>query len=315
MGWSATEVSVLARAVSKAPSVHNSRPWTVEIRPDGADLFERFESVLPRNDPTGRDRMISCGAALTDLELAVRTLDWDPEVSLFPQPDRPDLVARVFATGRKEATETEVSLYSAIFRRRSYRAPFSLHPIADADVGALARADASPRTSVRIVDQRRDSPILAELFGHAARVLRGDRAYQRELQAWSDQFRDPLPVESTLPWSGLVRSRTQLPDVVTLTERLMGERLLIVQSQVDSRRDHLLAGCALQRIWLTAVTRGLVGSVLTQPLQLPEVRAGLIERLELPGYPHLILRLGYPVTATPAAEPAAALSERTTSDR
>jgi hypothetical protein len=52
-----------------------------------------------------------------------------------------------------------------------------------------------------------------------------------------------------------------------------------------------------------------VGSVLTQPLHLHEVRAGLIERLGLAGFPQLLLRLGYPVTATPATAGIAGLAE------
>ncbi|TNC21838.1 Acg family FMN-binding oxidoreductase [Amycolatopsis alkalitolerans] len=315
MTWSATEVGVLARAVSRAPSVHNSQPWTVEVRGDGADLFERFESRLPRHDPAGRDRMISCGAALTNLRLAVRALGWEAKVSLFPQADRPDLVARVDAAGRDQASETEVNLYAAIFRRRSYRLPFGLHPVSAPQARELVRADTIEGTGIRLVDPRHEAPVLAELLGYAGSVLRDDRAYQRELRAWSDQFREPLPAEPTLPWSGLIRSDSHLPDVITLTERLADECLLIVLTDDDSRRDHLLAGCALQEIWLTAVTHGLTGSVLTQPLQLREVRAGLIERLELPGHPQAILRVGYPVTATPAAEPLVATESRTIRER
>jgi hypothetical protein len=286
----------------------------MELRPDGADLYERFDVRLARHDPTGRDRMISCGAALTDLELATRTLGRRTRVALLPEPARPDLVARLETYGRGSATEQEVDRYTAIFRRRSYRAPFGLHPLPRDEVDALVRADVTPGTEIRPVHPRRESPALAELLGHAARVLRGDRAYQRELTAWSAQFRDPLPGESTLPWSGLVRADTHLPDAVTLTERLMRERLLLVLTGDDARADHLHAGQAMQQVWLTAVTRRLAASVLTQPLHLPEVRAALIERLDLPGYPQLILRVGYPVTATPATSTFPAAAERATSD-
>jgi hypothetical protein len=97
----------------------------------------------------------------------------------------------------------------------------------------------------------------------------------------------------------LVREDTRLADRITLTERLMGEGLLVILTSDDTRRDHFLAGSAMQRVWLSAITRELVASVLTQPLHLHEVRAGLIERLELNGYPQLILRLGYPSTVLP----------------
>jgi nitroreductase len=305
MTWSGTEIGVLARAVSHAPSVHHSQPWLLEPHTDTADLCERFEVVLPRHDPAGRDRLISCGAALANLELAVRALGWDAAVTLFPDGLRPELVARVAADGRAEPAGLAVEQYSAIFRRRSYRAPFSLHRIPQQAVDTLASAAATPGVETMILQHRHQATVLADLLGYAAEVLRDDRAYQRELTAWTAQFPEPLEDVSTLPWAGLVRGGTHLPDNITLTERLLAEGVLIVLTEEDGRRDHLLAGLALQRIWLTAITQGLVGSVLTQPLHLPEVRAGLIERLELPGYPQAVLRFGYPVTATPAAVPAA----------
>src|SRR5690349_11700136 len=99
MTWSSSEVGVLARAVSHAPSVHGTHPWTLEALADSAELYERFDAVLPHHDPGGRDRAISCGAAVTNLELAVRALGWDAEVTLFPDSARPDLVARIRAAG------------------------------------------------------------------------------------------------------------------------------------------------------------------------------------------------------------------------
>ncbi|WP_158888124.1 Acg family FMN-binding oxidoreductase [Amycolatopsis anabasis] len=309
MTWSSAEVGVLVRAVNRAPSVHNSQPWTLEAHANSADLYERFESSLPRHDPTGRDRLVSCGAALTNLELAVRALGWDAVVSLFPEPGHPDLVARVRGTTRKEATLAEVDRYSAIFQRRSYRQPFSPARISRRHLRRLARAVTEPGTQARVIEPRRESEPLADLLCHAATALRGDRAYQRELAAWLPHFQDPHDDGSTLPWAGLVRANTHLPDRITLTERLAREGLLILLTPDDGRRDHLLAGAAMEQIWLAALTEGLVASVLTQPLHVPEVRAGLIEHLGLAGFPQTILRVGYPVDSPTTAPriPAAAL--------
>jgi hypothetical protein len=249
--------------------------------------------------------VISCGAALANLELAVRALGWDVQVSLFPEGQRPDLVARIETVARKEATGRQVEQYSAIFRRRSYRAPFSLHQIPSHSMRTLADASATPRTVARVIEHRTESGVLAELLGCAAEVLRDDRAYHRELTAWTAQFPAPFRDVSTMPWTGLVRGSTRIPDTITLTERLAAEGLVVVVTEDDSRGDHLAAGLAMERVWLTAITHGLVGSLLTQPLHLAEVRSALIERLGLPGYPQVLLRVGYPVTATPAAAPAA----------
>ena len=46
-------------------------------------------------DPLGREMLISCGAALFGLRLAVRSLGYQPMVDLLPDPVRPRLLARV----------------------------------------------------------------------------------------------------------------------------------------------------------------------------------------------------------------------------
>jgi hypothetical protein len=126
-----------------------------------------------------------------------------------------------------------------------------------------------------------------------------DRAYQRELSAWTGP--DPATVDvpgvpgrlATVPWAGLVRRSTAVPDLPSLVDRLGREYLLLVETPGDGPRDHVRAGIAAQSTWLAATAAGLVGSMLTQPLQVSEVRAGLIEGLLLPGFPQALLRLGH----------------------
>jgi hypothetical protein len=148
-----------------------------------------------------------------------------------------------------------------------------------------------------------ETATVAKLLAHAAPLLRADRAYQRELSIWTAFDEHPGPGagvavvprrNASLPWAGLVRHSTAVPDVETLTDRLGRERLLLAQTPDDGPLDQVRAGMAMQTAWLTATDAGLVGSVLTQPFQLPEVRAGLVEALSLPGHPQLLLRVGHP---------------------
>lgn len=299
--WSAIEIGILARAISHAPSVHNTQPWVLETGTGTAELHERAAAALPRHDPAGRDRMISCGAAVTNLHLAVRALGRDAAVTVFPDDRRPGLVARLETSTRQDTTAIEDERYTALFRRRSHRAPFRLDRVSAHELRQLAEIAREPGTWARVVDPRHDSAGLAKLLAHAGAVLREDRAYQRELAAWVPSASEPGAAGAGLPWAGLVRPGTHLPDTVTLAERLAREGLLVMATGDDTRRDHVRAGAAMQRVWLDAVTRGLAASVLTQPLQLPEVRAGLVDQLGLAGFPHLILRIGHPVM--PAAAP------------
>ncbi|GLY38178.1 NAD(P)H nitroreductase [Amycolatopsis sp. NBRC 101858] len=295
------QIGVLARAVSRAPSVHNSQPWQLLVRGTEVDLLERRDVELRRHDPFGRDRLLSCGAAVTNLELAVRALGRDCHVEYG------DDVAATVTIGRPHATPArEFALYKAIPRRRSYRHPFYPSPVPPAVRAAVAVAGEA--TGVHVVTPGHLDR-LAELLGFATRVLREDRGYQRELEVWTahthgwSAIGDGVPEDAltrdALPVAGLVREETPVPDDVVLADRLAAEHLLVVCTDGDTRADRLAAGAALQRAWLTATAKALAGSVLTQPLHLTGFRARLVSELALPGCPQAILRFGYP--AVPAA--------------
>ncbi|MFG1648243.1 Acg family FMN-binding oxidoreductase [Amycolatopsis sp. NPDC049252] len=293
------QIGALARAVSRAPSVHNSQPWQLLVRGTEVDLLERRDVVLRRHDPFGRDRLLSCGAALTNLELAVRVLGRDCHIEF---PDRDDAVATV-AIGRPRAVSArDFSLYHAIGRRRSHRHAF-FHSRVPAGVRAALVA-AGETTGVHVVAPAHLDK-LAELLGFATRVLREDRGYQRELAMWTAHTRvtgDGVPEdamnEEALPVAGLIRTGTPVPDDVVLAERLADENLLVVCTDGDTEAEHLAAGAALERVWLTATAKALVGSVITQPLHLTGFRARLVSELSLPGVPQAIFRFGYPAVPT-----------------
>jgi hypothetical protein len=280
----------------------------LEFHDGSISLFERLDISLPWHDPTGRDRMISCGAALANLVLAVRILGWDSRVDLLPTRKRPDEVARVIAIGRREPSDVDWATYSTIPWRRSHRGPFASKPVAEplrSELVTAAHAEGVQLYPIRSLDE---SVVLADLLTHAGLLLRRDRAYQRELALWTNDRPDHHPGGgipalahglATLPWAGLVRQNTTVPDRNVLAARLNQEFLLIVETPDDGHRDQLLAGRAIQDTWLVASRNGLAGSVLTQPLHLPEVRAGLIEQLGLAGFPQALLRFGYAKDAGP----------------
>ncbi|MEV6823817.1 nitroreductase [Amycolatopsis sp. NPDC051102] len=293
------QLGVLARAVSRAPSVHNSQPWQLLVRGTEVDLLERRDVELRRHDPAGRDRVLSCGAALTNLELAVRALGRDCHVDLR---DSGDVVATV-TIGRPRATSARAyAQYQAIGRRRSHRHRFFHNRVPAAVHRALVAAGET--TGVHVVPPAHLDK-LAELLGFATRVLREDRGYQRELETWiahthgqaavGDGIAEDALGSEALPVAGLVRTATPVPDDAVLA----AENLLVFCTDTDMRADRLAAGAALQRVWLTAASKALVGSVITQPLHLTGFRARLVSELALPGVPQAIFRFGYP--AVPAA--------------
>ncbi|MEU6641556.1 nitroreductase [Saccharomonospora sp. NPDC046836] len=305
--WSAGEIDVLARAVIRAPSVHNIQPWSLEL-PDGeAVLWERTDLRLPYHDPVDRDRAVSCGAAVTHLELGIHVLGQRTTVRLLPDPERPELIARVVADGSRVPSDVDLHRYSAIARRRSYRHAFADHAVSDYDRKDLMAASPVDGVQVKLLQEPEELTALAEVLEHTGAVVQQDQAYQGELALWTirDEWshrhgagiaNGALPT-STLPWAGLVRPGTVLPDRQTLATRLQCETVLVFVTADDTRLDHLRTGMAMEHTWLSAVDMGLAAAVQTQPLHLPEARSALIDKVGLAGYPQLLMRVGHPAGA------------------
>ena len=270
-GWTPGEKNLIAAAAGHAPSAHDTRPWVLEFHDSRqVSLYERLDRALPRHDPLGRARLISCGAALEHVRLAVRALGWSADLGLFPDAARPDEVGRLTAAERAEPSDVELAWFAAL--RHGHCGPFAAKATDD-ESRALLAAHSTAGVGLRPVHDVGELAVLAELLHHTALVLRDDHAYQRELSWWT---------------------ATAVPDVPTLTDRLRGELLVVVETLDDGPHDHVRAGLAAARIRLAAAAAGLAASLLTQPFHLSEVRAGLVDSLSLNGFPQVLLRFGCP---------------------
>lgn len=313
--WSPEEVSTLARAVTRAPSVHNTQPWKLSFRRRTVTLWERGESGLDGHDPERRDLRISCGAALANLTLAVRASGWKTDVDRGGPAQRPGSLASVCAARREQPSAIDLMQYQAIPRRESWRRPFRHVPVSDMEQAVVADAASWPGAQARWIMDDEQAHAVAELLSHSSRVFRDDRRYQRELSAWTYSTPSAHGVsdgrgipDGALPRQGvsaigLAASRTQVPDCAMLASRIGREAVLVLGSSGDGRGDHLLAGEAMQQAWLAATSMGLAVSVMTQPLHLSEVRSGLRDALRMDGVPQVVLRMGYPAAVPEARSP------------
>ncbi|MDT8913663.1 Acg family FMN-binding oxidoreductase [Amycolatopsis sp. PS_44_ISF1] len=305
-GWTVAEAEVLARSVLRAPSVHNTQPWLVEPLEGTVLLRERLDVALPHHDPDRRDLAISCGTALAHLELAVRVLGRRAVVTVLPDPARPGVVARIDTPVSLPPSDEDLHRYGAIMVRRSHRGRFTGLPVRAAQLRRVTQAAATDGVRVRRLHGTDD---LAPLLERAARTVQHHGGYQRELALW--MIRDhsahrhgvgigfPALPPGQLPWAGLVRRATVLPELRVLRKRLRAETVLVFSTAGDTRLDHIRAGYALEHAWLEAVTIGLSGAVLTQPMHVPEVRAALSENFRIGGYPQVLLRLGRTIGGAP----------------
>ena len=113
----------LVTTAARAPSVHNTQPWRFRTGPDAVEVWGDPRRKL-RTDPLGREMLISCGAAVFGLRLAVRSLGYWPVTELLPDPARLRLLARVSIGAAAPATGLERQMLDAVPHRHTHRGPF-----------------------------------------------------------------------------------------------------------------------------------------------------------------------------------------------
>ncbi|WP_410663391.1 nitroreductase [Amycolatopsis sp. lyj-84] len=275
--WTATEVEVLARAAVSAPSVRNSQPWSLALPGRRAELSEWEDVHGSDSGYDGRDRLISCGAALANLAVAMRVLGWNARVSLAVE-DRAPLVAVVMAGRRFPPSGADLHGYSAISRRRGHGTAFSRTPVAPALLDRIV-GRVPGDVLCRVVAPGELRPLAVAL--EAAGSVQGTARRADWTSAWTaGGFADrPAPPGQDPPpvWPGVTR-----------------ETLLIIGADSDRRTAQVSIGRAMELAWLTGIESGIAASALTRPLRVPSVRDRLISELALPGFPGVIMRLGYP---------------------
>src|SRR4051812_22542206 len=88
-----------------APSIYNTQPWHFQIHDEVLDLYLDPARTLPIVDPQQCQAVISCGAVLANLQIALRHFGYGGQVALLPDPTQPDLLARVQMGPLRLATE------------------------------------------------------------------------------------------------------------------------------------------------------------------------------------------------------------------
>jgi len=80
LGLSQEQLQEVLVAATRAPSLHNTQPWSFRLAGEAIELYADRSRQLPVADPSGRELRIACGAALFNLRLALLGLGIKPLV-------------------------------------------------------------------------------------------------------------------------------------------------------------------------------------------------------------------------------------------
>lgn len=314
------KLAFLLRYAVLAPSSHNSQPWLFRLGSDAVELRADRAQTLPVVDPDGRELLISCGAALLCLRLAIRHFGRRAVVELFPDREDSDFLARVRVGPPAPAAPEEELLFEAIPKRRTNRGPFVTRKPAGWLLSVLGEAAAAEGAWLRLVEGEELRHAVADLVSEGDRLQLADREFRTELAHWihpnRSRSRDGIPGYALghgdlASYMGPLVVRTfDTGKGQAARDRQLAEGspvLAVLSTDEDTKLAWLQAGQALARVLLRARAAQLWAAFLNQPIEVPELRPKLAGLLGSNGWPQLLLRMGY--GTEPAPTPRRPLSE------
>ncbi len=287
-----------------APSIHNTQPWRWRVRGNTLELYGEIARQLANTDPSGRLLVVSAGAALHHVRVALAAEGWSFDIERLPDPERPDLLARLVLTGRTEVTREAMGLMQTIRVRHTDRRPVLDTPIAPETLETIRRAVEAEHTWLHLL--RPDDVLdLAATANRAQTLEEYDPQWRQEISYWAGAS---APEGLGVPDSAIPAQSPQ----TTVPGRNFGHpgelpvsaghdraaRYGILYGSSDTPVDWLRGGEALSAAWLTAIMAGLSVVPMSAAVEVDSTRQLLRRLLSQLGEPYLVIRLGVPDPAT-----------------
>ena len=308
MRLTSDDFPALVETANLAPSVHNTQPTRWRLSADGSVIvLEDTTRRLPVADPTGRDALVSHGAAIEGFSLAcgdagtavnVEPLDGPAEAGLRP-------VARLTLSADGAADPLGMHVPA----RRSHRGVFA-KGAAPANMDLLTAGG-----DVTLVRTPAGVKRLAQLNDQGALRTYRDTAYRGELRQWTRLSRshpnwalDGLNAEA-LEMSGFQAAGAGVvlaPRVFEALDRIGVAPLLVAEAAVvrsayavalfhrPATEEPLLTGRRFYRLWLEFESLGLSAAPMSVLADDVEISSIIAREFALPAGRRLInaFRLG-----------------------
>ena len=303
MGFAVVDTEVISAAVElacRAPSLHNSQPWRFVAEGDAVHLFLDAARAPRHTDTTGREALISCGAVLDHLRVAMAAAGWRAHVERFPNPNNPDHLATLSFSPMDFVTDGYRLRAEAIRKRRTDRLPFSAPPDWPAFVQGLASNLDSAWVRIDVIaDEFR--PQLAEASRMTEALRLYDSPYHAELVGWTTDVAVAEGIPAAALISAAENDRVELgrrdfpktPGGDRRAEVAVDHAKVLVLSTYDTDRAAMLrCGEVLSAALLDATMDGLATCTLTHITEVAASREIVTSLIDQDATPQVLVRVG-----------------------
>ncbi len=309
------DTQVLKRAVQlacRAPSVHNSQPWRWVAEGAVLQLFIDQHRTVPGTDSSNRDAIISCGAVLDHLRIAMLAAGWQADIKRFPNENDPDELASMEFSPVAQVTRAQRERALAILQRRADRLPLQQPAYWDYFERALFNAIDDSRVKLHVLPEDA-RPRLVEAAELAEAARSDDWLYLAELDWWTS----PFAISEGIPPSALASDKEHCRVDVgrAFPVRIHADRrpeveadwskILVLSTEEDDRADWLRSGEVLSTVLLECTVAGMATCPLTHLTEVDESRDIVRGLIDQSGKPQVLIRVGVapPIDYSPAPTP------------
>lgn len=294
---SAPELDLLTLYGSRAPSPCNVRPWSFTIVDEGErgvaerHLTDQSSSTARAASTRGgaalelvadagrapaqgeaalREVIVSCGAALLNMRVALRHFGRRDDVDLLPEPGNLSVIARIRAGRPVHETPRDRAMFYAIDRRHTIHGTLT-GTVTDRLI-ELCRTEAQVYGAwLHVITTPADREAIADLIfeAHVGATRAGDAP------ACDD-------------WHG-----TTLSEAATVRRMVRhAPVLMLLGTYGDDAAHWVAAGEALEAVLLHAAAQETYAAFANQPLRVPQLRPWVTAVAGHRGSPHVLFGLG-----------------------
>ena len=267
----APELDLLTLYGSRAPSPCNVRPWDFHREGDELELVADAGRAPAQGEAALREVILSCGAALLNMRIALRHFGRRDDVQLLPDPRNPSIVARIRAGRPAHETPRDREMFYAIERRRTIHGTLG-GTVADALIAQCCTEAQVYGAWLHLITAPSDREAMADLIfeAHVHATNAGDSP------ACDD-------------WHG-----TTLSEAATVRRMVrQAPVLMLLGTYGDDAAHWVAAGEALEAVLLCAAAHETYAAFANQPLRLPKLRPWVTAVAGHRGSPHVLFGLGH----------------------